>query len=250
MRRSNVIQNPRIASEPKTILPEEIRWSDSMASGAKIEDVRLHTEREVEAARRQGLDEGLARGRQEGFSRGHEEGLSEGRREERERLRGEGEALRMIGEEIVGERSRILVSAGRDLVRLALSMAERICRRSLSLDREAVLRAIREALGLVGEAQRVVVRINPGDIERIRAQARELQGLLSENSRLELRPDPTVSSGGCAVDTPELHLDATVEGFLERFEDALSTWSEGQVLDGASEPGGSAESGEMQSDAA
>jgi len=186
-----------------------------------MDDVRLEleeTKRQIEIAREEGFERGLAEGR------------AKGREEAEIEMQGETVALETVATGILAERMKMVTEAGRDIVQLALSMAERITRRSLPVDEDAVLRGIREALAHVGETRRVMIRLNPREMDAIRERTSQLRELVPGGSHLEFRADPAITPGGCTLETPELHLDATIEGLLERFEEALLAWSDQQAL--------------------
>lgn len=254
MRSSSVLKGARVVPEPRRVRAEELVWPglgpDALAGGRS--DPLIYSERDVEQllanVRQEAVAEGHASGRDEGRAAGYEEGFHEGvevgRQQEHDQLRAESELLATLVQSILQDRGRIVASVGRDLVQLALTMAERVVRRSLPFEDEAVLRAIREALGHVGDARRIIVRLNPRELERVRAHEADLAALLAAEASVELRPDTAVTPGGCLIDTPELHLDATVEALLERFEEVLSAWSDEvarQVTEGADAPSPAAE---------
>ncbi len=234
MPRAHVLRGARLSSEPRRVRAEDLVWPglgpDALAP--KRQEPLIYSERDVEAllenVRREALAEGrasgLEEGRAQGYDVGHQEGLAAGREQEHEKLREGTRALTRIADGIVAERRRVIASAGGDLVQLAMAMAERIVRRSLPLDEEAVLRAIREALDRVADAHRIVVRLNPREMELVEHHREDLSSLISTDSHLELRADASVAPGGCLVDTAELRMDATVEALLERFEAVLADW--------------------------
>ena len=97
-------------------------------------------------------------------------------------------------------------------------------------DAEVIVRALEDVLTRVGESQRLIIRLNPAEMDVVKGNESQLKQLLAEGSRLEFRGDPSVTAGGCVVDTPELHIDAGFESLWERFEDALEHWGESETL--------------------
>ncbi|MCK4305246.1 MAG: hypothetical protein KAY24_13500 [Candidatus Eisenbacteria sp.] len=231
MHRSNILQGPHLASEPVKVFSGDLIWTD--ASGAMVSEADrerpVYTEHHLEEAqreaRKQGWEEGLAEGQRQGSAEGREEGILQGRRDEQRNLQKQSETLQMIVAEILDERGRLLMSVRRDLIRLALLMTERIARRGLVLDEETVLRAIHEALEQVGASQQVVIHLSSEDLATAQTHVGEIEALIPQSARLELRADPSITRGGCLVDTHELHLDASVETLLDRFDEVLSDWT-------------------------
>lgn len=125
-----------------------------------------------------------------------------------------------IARELAAARQGIFESAAREVVELAVLIAERIVRREIELDPEVALRASRELLQRAAAGSQVVVRLAPADL----ALAQERLGGLAEASGLDgvrLRVDPALSPGGCVVETDAGSLDARVETQLERIREAL-----------------------------
>ncbi len=249
---SSVLKRALVIPERRRVRAEDVSWpgGGEYLAGANA-DPLLYSERDVERLladmRREVLAEGHAAGFEEGhtagFEAGQREGIEIGRQQEHDLIRGGSEMLAMLAETIVRERSRIIAEASRDLVQLALTMAERIVRHGLPLEDEAVLRAIREALGQVGDARRIVVRLNPREVELVETHSADLGALVAADAHIELRPDPGVTPGGCLMETPELHLDATVETLLGRFEEILTAWSAQVTLETAGESVGEVPAG-------
>ena len=111
-------------------------------------------------------------------------------------------------------------SGGEGVVGLGGGGAARIVRQQIELDHEVALRAARELLQRAAAGARVVVRLSPSD----HALVQERLDGLAETSGLDgvrLRVDPTVTPGGCVVETDAGSLDARIETQLERIAAAL-----------------------------
>jgi len=218
---SNVLRRPKISKEPVTILMENLcqQLPKNMLSSkaANIERGPLvHTEDEMKTAREESYLLGI--------EEGHRQGKSEGVVQERDKFQAEVDALESVVDGILSERSRILISSGQDMTKLAMEMAGRIFRRLLPSDSKTVVRAVEDVLTRISEAQTLIIRLNPSEIDVVRNQETQLTRLLSDDSRLEFKADADVSPGGCLVDTPDLHIDASTDSLWQRFENALDDW--------------------------
>lgn len=238
MRSSNVLSNVRLSDRRLKIYSAETCRPLARLAGAAGHERYVHTATDLEEAReaayQAGHAQGLSEGDTQGFARGREEGYARGCEQEQTRLRSESEALEVIVSEVLEERTRVLTSAGKALADLTLEIARRVIRRAISWDEEVVMRIVTELLEYVEGAQQVVLRVNPQDAELVQDRMAEVRSALGQEAHLELRPDPSIGVGGCILDTPDLRYDATLEGMLARFEEALTAWSDNQLL----EPGG------------
>jgi len=154
-----------------------------------------------------------------------ERGLERGARLALER---EAPALREIGVAL-GEAARRLDAARRELhgrlegalPELAVTVAERILRRELSVRPETLVHVVREALEAIGPAPRVTLRLHPEDqavVERHRSLIAEALG----GTELRVEGSHEVERGGCVVDTDSLTLGA---GLPEQLDRALALLS-------------------------
>jgi flagellar biosynthesis/type III secretory pathway protein FliH len=119
------------------------------------------------------------------------------------------------------ERDRILASAERDLLRLALAVAGKILRRELARDEEAVVEMASRALAEVRQHREVALRVHPADAEALRRSERRLLGVLSRARAIDIREDPGVGRGGILVETEAGVIDARLESQLEAIRCAL-----------------------------
>ncbi|MDE2400494.1 MAG: flagellar assembly protein FliH [Burkholderiales bacterium] len=116
--------------------------------------------------------------------------------------------------------------AGR-IAGVALELARQVVRSELEQRPEGVLTVAEEALGvLLASARQIVLRLNPED----HAMA---QGALTEVMQTRggrLMPDPSVTRGGCVVESDIAVVDASVEARWQRAAAAMgsqSAWNEG-----------------------
>ena len=72
------------------------------------------------------------------------------------------------------ERHKLMESAEPELVRLAVGIAERVLHQQIALDRGVVVEMAKVAIGRLVEKESVTVRVNPGDLERMREHRDEL----------------------------------------------------------------------------
>jgi type III secretion system HrpE/YscL family protein len=125
--------------------------------------------------------------------------------------------------ELAGAQARLQDEARPQLVALALRVAEKILRRRLDMQPDAVLPMVEEALaaarGHGGGA--IVLRAHPDDaaaLNDLRARLR-LQGPRWES--VEVVADAEMRRGGCRVETGYGTIDASVETQLRAIEQLL-----------------------------
>jgi len=106
-------------------------------------------------------------------------------------------------------------------VTLAAAIATRICRREITRQPQISLQWIREALELAAGSAQIVLRLNPGDHESLAAHVEPITRQLTGLGNVRLIADPTVTAGGCRVDTEFGSLDQQLEAQLSRIKEEL-----------------------------
>ena len=173
----------------------------------------------AEEAKRAGFEGGKAEGLELGREEGRKAGIEQGLAEARNATAGLEKSLGALVAEVSSRRETLVRQAERDLLSLSAAVAARIVRRELKVDDGAVVRAVAEAAALAAERSRVVLRVNPADLEALSGVHVELSRRFSEMQEVKLVGDEAVERGGCRLlnDAGEVDMQvATQLGRLER----------------------------------
>ncbi len=114
-----------------------------------------------------------------------------------------------------------------EVLKLAVKIAEKIIGRELQTDRKAVADMVATALRNVRQQERLIIRINPGDL----ATVEEFKTSLNHAGRatfLDFEPDPKITSGGCIIESEVGTVDARLETQLKILERALLRQAEAE----------------------
>jgi flagellar assembly protein FliH len=128
-----------------------------------------------------------------------------------------GEATRQIAE----SRQAWQQHWERHAVELAAAIAERVCRRELSREPEISAEWIREALTMAAGSGTVVLRLSPDDHASLGPQVEAIASRLGGIGQVKVVADPSVSAGGCRVETEFGSLDQQLESQLRRLTEEL-----------------------------
>lgn len=163
---------------------------------------------------------------QEAFERGRRQGLEEAR--ERfgaagERLDTAGDALGQALEELSQLRSRLLQGSRSDMLRLVLAIARQVIGVEVSVNREVILSTIDRALQAAVRSDAYQVRVHPDDL--LAASERKPLFLASINTlkNITFEADPSITRGGCLVESELGEVDATVEHQLAELRRVLQS---------------------------
>jgi flagellar assembly protein FliH len=166
-----------------------------------------------EAAEEQSRDnEAHQRGFSDGYAQGHAQATLEGQRLIAEYIDTQGqEAARQFGQLFESANAQIAESQqimAKGVLELACELARQVLRHELSSNPNALQPVIREALSVLSvDSKAAFVRLNPVDkdvLEDVLKQ--EFSGL-----SLSLLSDPTVTRGGCLVESAGTVVDGSIE---------------------------------------
>jgi flagellar biosynthesis/type III secretory pathway protein FliH len=156
----------------------------------------------------------------------YQRGIADGRRaveEELVRMQLTEEQTRNRRVEALGHSFRIQLDGllGRietDALRFALAVAERIVKREVRIDKEVVVRQIREAVKRVVGIDSIKIRVNPEEESVARQHRSAILGSLRE---VLIEADATIERGGCIIESTAGNVDARLETQLRQVEAAL-----------------------------
>ena len=166
----------------------------------------------VEAAERES-----AALRQRAVADGYAEGIRRGQEEAAAAL---GPAMELLGSalaEAVAARDAIVDAAELRAVQLALAIAEKILVGAIAARPERVVDVVRGALRGLIDGERIVVCVNPDDVELVRAAGTELG-----DANIEVHGELRVARGGALVRTSVGEIDARVEKKLDAVRELVA----------------------------
>ncbi len=128
--------------------------------------------------------------------------------------------------EMTDTRQKLQRQIESEVVDLALHIGRKVVGAALQTDPALVATIVREALKDVDDPEKVHVRLNPADIERLKSTpAKEILGLHAE--RIQFEEDNAIEVGGCIVHTEYGDIDARMAKQFEAVEEAFRAESMG-----------------------
>jgi flagellar assembly protein FliH len=175
--------------------------------GRIVEEARAEAERIREQAREEGYAEGRSAGRAQGAAE-----VSSAARALEHALRG-----------IDTLRAEVAEAVERDAIELAVELAEKILATTLEVRPELIIEVVRGALHRLGDRRRVIVTVNPENLETVRRAIGELPAQGNGIEHCEVVSDELVGVGGAVVRSLEGEVDAGVQTQLERAREAIES---------------------------
>ena len=166
----------------------------------------------------QGFAEGMADGRASGYDNGYAEGFTTGRQEGYASTYAEVERLTRLADACAASLEQLESSVGEALVNLALCIARRLVKDSLTAQPEAIVELVRDVLAdFQGNQALLTLRMHPDDLQLVRDQIETIQ----YTSPWRLVPDSSIERGGCTACSAVGDIDATLSTRWERILGSL-----------------------------
>jgi len=155
--------------------------------------------------------------RAEGFAQGHATAVAE----LQAGTAAAEEALRAVAAAVDAERGALADRVEHAAVTLALRIAEQAVRATVAANPELVLEAVRGALRRLVERERVIVLVNPDDLEVVRGGLGAMMDQLGGVGHWEVQAERRVARGGAVVRTAEGEVDGSLDTKLQRAREVL-----------------------------
>ena len=193
----------------------------SSAAGGALEEARRQALREeLEKERLQILEEARQEGekiKEEAWREGYNAAVQQGQIESR-LLREEADNLLQDAQK---ERLAIIKGAEAEILRIAVSIAEKLLHCKMILDKNAVLMIFKKALEALPGGQNVILYLNPEDEAVCGESLKQLQEHLGKGSSLKIAGSTAIARGSCKVESEEAEIEINLRAELETLANKL-----------------------------
>jgi flagellar assembly protein FliH len=165
--------------------------------------------------------------RREGEAAGRAEGLADARAQTAQAVA----ALTEAATAIEALRAEVVAALESQSAELALALAEHIIAGAVEIAPERVIDVTRGALRRLTERHRVIVVVNPADLELVSHSASSLQHELGGIDHLDVQADRRIGRGGALVRTEYGELDASIAAQLQTAREIIASGLRGEDLD-------------------
>jgi flagellar assembly protein FliH len=145
--------------------------------------------------------------RRAGYADGHAAGIAQ--------ARGEVESA-------LAALSTALGAFEHDATELAFRLCEQVLAGTLDVQPERVIGVARNALRRVSDRRRVVLLVNPGDLDLISGAITDLKGELGGIEHCDVQSDRRIDRGGVILRTEAGEIDVSIDAQLERAREIVA----------------------------
>ncbi len=184
---------------------------------AQVQQMMAGAEQQIQEQAQAAHQQAAEQGYQEGLQAGTQAGKEEGQAESQQR----NEQLKMEFVELVMARRKVLAGIEPQIVDLAIKVAEKIVGLELESGREVITGIVRLGLSTLKERDEVVIRVNPAEVEAVKAHQTEYETTIEGLQRFEIIPDGAIEVGSCAIETNLGNVDARISTQFEAVRQGL-----------------------------
>lgn len=199
-----------IPEEPEENIPVEDHTKDAgiILENARLEAQKLlaETNNKIRIVEQEAYDRGFKKGEQDVWQ------SNKNAQEEYHK------STRKVLQQIKEIRMKIYQETEKELVELAVNIAEKLVHRKLELNPETILDIAIAACTQVKESELVIIYVEPNQIEFLKSRQDEIASQLYRTKRLEIIADHTIQSGGCRIETEQGYIDATIASMLKQLD--------------------------------
>ena len=224
---AGVIKRDQFASRQAFSFDDLEAHALALVRRAEVEAIELRNKACLEAVaevaqlRAEAHAAGEAAGRQVGYEQVTREARTDVRAALQKELTGVIATLTQAVRDFDQAKRHLLAEAETGLIKLALAIAQRVCK-WLPAGNPAVAQAnARHVLALVGPQTDLELHVHPEEVAALNAWAAEIASTCAELPHVELMADAEVPCGGCLLRGREVVVDARLDTQLTRIAQAL-----------------------------
>lgn len=208
--------------QAEQMLQEAEAQVELMAQEAQAEAERIISEANMEAARiieaaEQSHQEIVEAATQDGFNVGYQEGREEAIKENAQLLMETTNALNKLHAAFP-----VAVKQNEDkLIKLALEISREVIQDELQMKPEIVLKNVERAIGKVSDLEKVLIKVNPLDLDLVLPKQEFFRKLLPDVQDFIITGHYSIERGGCHIETNSGTIDAQVNTQLAVVEEVF-----------------------------
>lgn len=152
-----------------------------------------------------------------GFEDGKQSGYEKGKNEIKETV----STFTSFFREIKKQRENLLLEAEKDVIKLALFLAEKIVNSEIKTNPEKLYSLVKDALAHLVDKETFRLKVSSQDYPLVKKFEKRILDEIEGIKNLSIEEDPRVRKGGCLVETDSGNIDARIESQLEVLREAL-----------------------------
>lgn len=155
---------------------------------------------------------------EKGFAQGEKDGLELGEKKAIKVI----ENIENLFIEMSNLKKEILKQYEKEILEQIFAIAKKIIFHHMELDEKAIRDTVLKALNLTVEKSKIILRVNPEDFDYVERLRPEFFTKFKELKSIMVTSDPSITRGGCFLESPYGDVDATIETQLDKIYQSLN----------------------------
>ena len=154
---------------------------------------------------------------EKGFAQGEKDGFEMGSKKSEKIVDG----IHGMLQDMLAYREEFIKRYENEILHLICTIAGKVVRGAIKVDNQVVREIILDAFKLAADRSEVTVRVNPEDVEYLKEIRPEFFDRIKELKSITIESDPSITRGGCFMETAFGKVDARIETQLEKIGNAV-----------------------------
>ena len=182
---------------------------DGAVNGEKADGVIEEVKKRASLIEREAYEKGFAQGEKDGFEMGSKKS---------EKIV---DRIHAMLQDMLAYRQEFIKRYENEILHLICTIAGKVLREAIKVDNQVVREIILDAFKLAADRSEVTVKVNPEDVEYLKEIRPVFFDRIKELKSITIESDPSVSRGGCFMETAFGKVDARIETQLEKIRNAV-----------------------------
>ena len=183
--------------------------TDQYKKGKEVEDVLREAREKADLLEREAYEKGFAQGEKDGLELGERKGLKQI------------EGIESLLIEMNSLKQEIIGHYEKEILELVFAIAQKVVHHQIRSGDKAIEGTVLRAVKLAAEKSEIILRVNPEDSDYVEKLRPEFFAAVKELKALTVTSDPSITKGGCFLESPYGDVDGRVETQLEKIHQCL-----------------------------
>ncbi|HOO57545.1 MAG TPA: FliH/SctL family protein, partial [bacterium] len=161
--------------------------------------------------KKEAYSQGYSSGEEEGYKKGYDDGYGKGKQSGLQETINAVSMMNEVIEQLKAYHTQILEDSQKDILKMAIAVAEKVLHKEIMTDPETVLGVVKDALRRVSFKKHFIIHVNPLDLEILKSASDQIISVLDNHESVKFKASAQVEPGGCVVQTESGTVDAQVD---------------------------------------
>ena len=192
-------------------------------NGAEITRANISKEKRNDEIKKGYIDETVREVEENAYAKGFVRGEKAGIESGNEKIESAVKSIKQGLSELIKTRQDIYLETEQEIVKLAMAIARKIVCNEISVNKNAVVNVVKEAVKKVEGSERVKVKLSIKDFQFIKSEKPAIIDKITNIENVGFEMDESIPDGGCIIETESGDIDARIEKQFQAVGEAFES---------------------------